>query len=99
MVYSTLRIEACSASSKSSTMVDFLSDLEPRIHRSVDLTREKQIFVRMAFVATAVETCRLSAIISLNLAKKTAHSLPMPPFAEKTRGVNEPFSISKTRSL
>ena len=43
------------------------TDLEPRIHNSMDLNNENDIFVRMNVVAIEFDILRFSAIISVNL--------------------------------
>ena len=52
------------ARSKSSMLMLLDLDLDPRIHRSVDRTREKLILVLITFVATDVVICLFSATIS-----------------------------------
>ena len=86
------------STSANSVFIRF-TDLEPRIHNSMDLNNENDIFVRINVVAIEFDILRFSAIISVNLEYTFLHSLPIPPFAENTNGVKVPFSTFNTLAL
>ena len=79
-----------------SFVCEYLGLLEPLRHLIVDLSREKHIRVLILFVTIKIGAFRLSAIICANLLENRMHSFPIPPFAAKTRGVKDPFSIYST---
>ena len=85
--------------STSSISIIRRNDLEPRKHNRVDRNNEKEILVLMKVAATDTAIPRFSAIISDRRLKNNPPSRPTPPWVEKTRGVNDPFSTSSTRSL
>ena len=97
------------STSTNSVFIRF-TDLEPRIHNSMDLNNENDIFVRMNVVAIDFDILSFSAIISVNLEYNFLHSRPIPPFTENTNhggifippctnGVKVPFSTFNTLAL
>ena len=79
-----------------SFVCEYLGLLEPLRNLIMDLSRGKHIRVLILFVTIKISVFGLSAIISANLLENLMHSFPIPPFAAKTRGVRDPFSIYST---
>ena len=68
----------------------------PLRHITEDLTREKLSWHLIQAIVLLYSCCRLSARSEASLLKVIVASGALPPEAEKTSGVNEPCSISRT---
>ena len=73
-------------------------DLEPRRHMTAERSSKKLSLHLSQFMVLLYAFWCLSAIIDASLLYTTLAVAPIPPAVEKTRGENEPCSISRILS-